>query len=52
MIEAKIQDLKDLISAVKEGNNEINNFDASCFNGEYITGGVSDDYLSKLGLMR
>ena len=46
------QDLKDLISAVKEGNNEINNFDASCFNGEYITGGVSDDYLSKLGLMR
>ena len=46
------QDLKDLISAVKEGNNDINNFDASCFNGEYITGGVSDDYLSKLGLMR
>ena len=46
------QDLKDLISAVKEGNNDINNFDASCFNGEYITGGVSEDYLSKLGLIR
>ena len=46
------QDLKDLISAVKEGNNDINNFDASCFNGEYITGGVSEDYLSKLGLTR
>ena len=46
------QDLKDLISAVKEGNNDINNFDASCFNGEYITGGVSEDYLNKLGLTR
>ena len=46
------QDLKDLISAVKEGNNDINSFDASCFNGEYITGGVSEDYLSKLGLIR
>jgi len=46
------QDLDDLISAVKEGNNEINNFDTSCFNGEYITGGVSEDYLSRLGLIR
>ena len=46
------QDLKDLISAVKEGNDDIDNFDASCFNGEYITGGVSENYLNKLGLIR
>ena len=46
------QDLEDLVSAVKEGNSEIDNFDTSCFNGEYITGGVSEEYLSNLGLTR
>ena len=46
------QDLKDLISAVKEGNDDIDTFDASCFNGEYITGGVSENYLNNLGLIR
>ena len=46
------QDLKDLISAVNEGNDDIDNFDTSCFNGEYITGGVSKSYLNKLGLTR
>ena len=46
------QDLEDLVSAVREGNSEIDNFDTSCFNGEYITGGVSEEYLSNLGLIR
>ena len=46
------QDLDDLISAVKEGNGAIKHFDTSCFNGEYLTNGVSPEYLRKLGTMR
>ena len=42
------QDLDDLISAVQENNKEINHFDCSCFNGEYITGGVDEEYLQNL----
>ena len=42
------QDLEDLISAVQENNPEIKNFDCSCFNGEYITGGVDEDFLQNL----
>ncbi len=42
------QDLEDLISAVKENNKDLDNFDCSCFNGEYITGGVDDKYLENL----
>ena len=42
------QDLEDLISAVQENNSEINDFDCSCFNGEYITGGVDDEFLQNL----
>ena len=46
------QDLDDLIAAVKKGNSEIESFDTSCFNGEYITEGVSKEYLEKLGANR
>ena len=46
------QDLDDLISAVRAGNEKIINFDTSCFNGEYVTGDISDDYLTRLSLMR
>ncbi len=42
------QDLEDLIQAVKQGNNSIDCFDSSCFNGEYITGDVDDAYLQQL----
>ena len=42
------QNLEDLIQAVKKGNNNITEFDTSCFNGEYITGGVSKKYLNNL----
>lgn len=42
------QDLDDLIVAAQEGNAEIKNFDCSCFNGEYVTGTITDDYLSKI----
>ena len=46
------QDLEDLIDAVSLGNKDIKDFDCSCFNGEYITGGVSETYLSKLRKIR
>ncbi len=46
------QDLKDLIDAAREGNTSIKQFDASCFNGEYVTGDVSEDYLDRIGRLR
>jgi amidophosphoribosyltransferase len=42
------QDLKDLIAAVGKGNSKIEKFDCSCFNGQYVTNTVSNDYLEKL----
>ncbi len=42
------QDLDDLIDAARKGNPTISRFDASCFNGEYVTGDVTDDYLQHL----
>ena len=43
------QDLDDLIDAVHRGNPEIHRFDTSCFNNEYVTGDVNQDYLDRLG---
>jgi amidophosphoribosyltransferase len=42
------QDLDDLIKAVRSVNPKLINFDASCFNGEYITGDVDEAYLTRL----
>jgi amidophosphoribosyltransferase len=42
------QDLDDLIRAVQEVNPRLTSFDASCFDGRYITGDVTEDYLSRL----
>jgi amidophosphoribosyltransferase len=42
------QDLEDLIAAVQHGNPDIRRFDTSCFNGEYVTGDVSQTYLEHL----
>ena len=42
------QDLNDLISSVRESNKSIESFDTSCFNGEYITKGVTSQYLDNL----
>jgi amidophosphoribosyltransferase len=42
------QDLDDLIAAVQRGNPAIKRFDTSCFNGEYVTGDVSQTYLDRL----
>ncbi len=43
------QKLEDLIeSCIASGKNKIVNFDCSCFDGVYVTGGVSEDYLDRL----
>ena len=46
------QRLEDLEAAVREGNPDIERFDASCFNGEYVTGDVSAEYLAHVEAVR
>jgi len=46
------QDLDDLIDAVRKGNPNITSFDCSVFTGEYVTGGVTVDYLEHLENLR
>lgn len=46
------QDLNDLISAVSKGNPAITRFDTSCFNGDYVTGNITTEYLAKLSMLR
>jgi len=46
------QDLADLIEAVKRGNPRLRRFDTSCFDGEYVTGGVTPSYLEQVGRLR
>ena len=42
------QDLEDLIWSVQKGNENIKNFDASCFDGKYVTGDIDADFLKNL----
>ena len=43
------QDLADLIGAVQSvSHGRLNRFDASCFNGQYVTGDVDEAYLDAL----
>ena len=42
------QTLPDLISAVQQLNPAIKTFDCSVFTGEYVTGGVDEEYLGGL----
>ena len=46
------QDLDDLIDAVQKGNRAITEFDCSCFNGNYVTKTIDNDYLEKISNMR
>ena len=46
------QDLDDLIDAVQKGNRRIESFDCSCFNGNYVTKTVGEDYLDKISHLR
>ena len=42
------QNLEDLIWSVKQGNPEINVFDCSCFDGNYLTNDIDKPYLDNL----
>ena len=42
------QDLHGLIRSVRHDNSTIEEFDASCFSGEYVTGDVTAAYLQNL----
>lgn len=46
------QDLDDLIASAAEGNPDIEQFECSVFNGEYITGDVDEVYLKRLENIR
>ncbi len=42
------QDLNDLIESCRQFNPQIESFDVSVFNGEYVTGDVTQEYLEML----
>jgi amidophosphoribosyltransferase len=42
------QDLEDLVAACQHDNAKIEEFDTSCFSGEYVTGDVTFEYLDRL----
>ncbi len=46
------QRLSDLIRAAQEGNSEIERFECSVFDGEYVTGNIDDGYLRQLSFER
>ncbi len=46
------QDLDALKEAVRAANPALVNFEASCFDGKYITGDITADYLSQLAFER
>ncbi|MDQ2068931.1 amidophosphoribosyltransferase [Natronospira bacteriovora] len=46
------QDLPDLVEAVRIGNPGLKTFDTSVFDGHYVTGDVSEEYLARLARER
>jgi len=46
------QDLPDLVDSIRKGNPEIQSFDTSVFDGQYVTGDVNQAYLSQLAQQR
>jgi amidophosphoribosyltransferase len=46
------QDLDDLKAAVRKVNPKITSFDASCFDGRYITGDINAEYLNRVEAQR
>jgi amidophosphoribosyltransferase len=45
------QNLDDLVWAVQDGNEELKQFDTSCFSGEYVTG-LDREYLQQIEMLR
>jgi len=46
------QDLQDLIDSVRELNPDLKQFETSCFDGHYIAGDISENYLNWLSSKR
>ncbi len=46
------QDLEDLVDSVRAGNPDIEKFDTSCFDHQYITGDIDDTYLQNIEALR
>jgi amidophosphoribosyltransferase len=46
------QDLEDLKAAVRMANPSVRHFDASCFDGDYITGDITPEYLNAIEAAR
>ena len=46
------QELDDLIDAVQWGNSKIKHFDTSCFDHQYITGDIDQNYLDRINSLR
>jgi amidophosphoribosyltransferase len=46
------QTLPDLIRSVRHQNAQIEEFDTSCFSGEYVTGDVTEEYLNRVESLR
>lgn len=46
------QDLNDLEQSLKDINPNIHSFESSCFNGDYITGDIDEQYLAQLSITR
>ena len=46
------QNLEDLIDCAKEGNKDIKHFETSIFDGNYICGSVTEEYLMNLEVDR
>lgn len=42
------QDLDSLISAIRDLGPKLTHFDASCFDGKYVTGDITEDYLLRV----
>jgi amidophosphoribosyltransferase len=46
------QTLEDLIASVRFEDSEVQDFDTSCFSGDYVTNDVTQAYLQKIELKR
>jgi amidophosphoribosyltransferase len=46
------QDLHDMQQSVRDLNPRLSRFEASCFDGEYVTGDITAEYLARLGQSR
>jgi amidophosphoribosyltransferase len=46
------QEIEDLIAACRHEDARVEEFDTSCFSGEYVTGDVTPEYLQRLQLER